>query len=53
MHVLDVDAGLLGDQEVDVCGVKVGTGAEDLGLPQAGDLWATWVAISTGLVMSM
>ncbi len=53
VHVLDVDAGLLGDQEAQTCGVKVGTGAEDLVCRQAGDLLATWVAISTGLVMSM
>ena len=38
VHVLDVDAGLLGDQEAQTCGVKVGTGAEDLVCRQAGDL---------------
>ena len=38
VHVLDVDAGLLGDQEAQTCGVKVGTGAEALVCRQAGDL---------------
>ena len=38
VHILDVDAGLLGDQEAQTCGVKVGAGAEDLVCRQAGDL---------------
>ena len=54
VHVLDVDAGLLRDQEAQTGGVEVGAGAEDLvgsGRPEI--FWATWVAMSTGLVMSM
>ena len=38
MHVLDVDAGLLGDQEAQTSGVQVGARAEDLVLRQTGDL---------------
>ena len=38
VHVLDVDAGLLRDQEAQTGGVEVGAGAEDLVGRQAGDL---------------
>ena len=54
VDVLDVDAGLLCDQEAQTRGIQVGAGTEDLVCRQAGEFFrATWVAISTGLVMSM
>ena len=38
VHVLDVDAGLLGNQEAQASGVQVGAGTEDLVLGQTGEL---------------
>lgn len=38
VHVLDVDAGLLGNQEAQTSGVQVGAGTEDLVLGQTGEL---------------
>ena len=38
VDVLDVDAGLLGDQETQTCGIEVGAGTEDLVLRQTGNL---------------
>ena len=53
VHVLMLTPALLRDQEAQTGGVEVGAGAEDLAGGRPEIFWATWVAMSTGLVMSM